>query len=397
MKKIQFITNGTTVDAIEFNEETASDKLKNQIYQVSYAIDHGFYLTIFGKRFDIGRLYGDIESRADKIINTYKSRSGSTGVLLTGNKGSGKSLLTKVIGNKLIDEQIPVLLITSCHSGPAFDKFLSLIGNCVLIFDEFAKTFGRSTASSCDDNPKANQEDLLTLFDGMSSRKRLILLTENSTYHIDDHLLDRPSRIFYHFRYEKLPPDFITEFCESKKVGSDIVKDIISYSKTADEFSYDMLAAIVEEHLRYRLPIDAIIPDLNISDICSEYEVIIHSCINITTDEKLEPVQRVQIIPSLDEFSLKFFRDKEIQQDLRHRLVEMKKHDKSMTRKDVEEQFNQRKCVVFWFEDHNSVWDSSDGRQVFETGDIRMACEIRPRKRHFSYDALFDSSVRHIM
>ena len=42
-----------------------------------------------------GKRYGDLDKNTDRILNTFMDRSASTGVMLAGEKGSGKSLLAK--------------------------------------------------------------------------------------------------------------------------------------------------------------------------------------------------------------------------------------------------------------------------------------------------------------
>lgn len=387
VNNIKFVTTGNTISVLEFNNDTTSSSLKNQIYQVSFNQQRGFYLTIFNDRFDNGRLFGDVKIKADKIINTYKSRDKSTGVLLTGNKGSGKSLLTKVIANKLLDEGFPILIINAPYSGPEFDKFLSLIGDCVLIFDEFAKIYGQTDEDESNNN--SNQKSLLSLFDGMSNTKRLILLTENSIYHIDEHLLDRPGRIFYHFKYDKLSAEFIIEFCKFKKLEDNIINDIINYSKNSEEFSFDVLTAIIEEYLRYRLPLDDIIVDLNISDTPKEYVVIIYDCMILTTKDPIEPATTIQTIPNINNFSISLKKSKLDLDDLKTKLTNEYTTDDGCLQQDlVNNRLNKLAVYDHWFYSEDLVYNH-ENKYVFETNGIRLVCEIKAKKYDFAYDDLF--------
>ena len=64
-------------------------------YTVKYHPDEGFYLEPIDD-FDLPpKLYGELQENADRITSTFMSREGSTGVLLAGEKGSGKTLLAK--------------------------------------------------------------------------------------------------------------------------------------------------------------------------------------------------------------------------------------------------------------------------------------------------------------
>ena len=42
-----------------------------------------------------GKRYGDLDKNTTRILNTFNDRPATTGVMLAGEKGSGKSLLAK--------------------------------------------------------------------------------------------------------------------------------------------------------------------------------------------------------------------------------------------------------------------------------------------------------------
>lgn len=251
MKKL-FSTNGDRVGIIKLNPDNTSEKLQPRVYSVGYNQIVGFYLNIIKDDFDVPDvIFGDYKKRAEKVMNTYNARSTSTGVLLTGNKGSGKSMISELIANMAIEQGLPVILVNEEFTGDTFTSFMDDIGECVLFFDEFAKVYEDS------------QDGLLSLLDGTMSRKRLIMMTENKTTRINEFMLNRPGRIFYHFKYDKIGEDFITEFCEYHNVA-EIVEDLKYIRSTAIEFSVDVVQAIVEEYKRYGGKVDDIVKDMNI-------------------------------------------------------------------------------------------------------------------------------------
>ena len=81
-----------------------------------------FYLESIDS-FEIkGKLYGKTTRHAERIISTFKDRSASTGVMLTGEKGSGKTLLTKKISILAAQEDIPTIVIKAPWTGDGFSK-----------------------------------------------------------------------------------------------------------------------------------------------------------------------------------------------------------------------------------------------------------------------------------
>ena len=260
MKKWAVESNTTTL--VKFDEDLLDSQLKPMVYTLAQTPMGQYYLSHIKDRFDIDTLYGTLKARVNKILHTYKQRTNSTGVLLTGDKGSGKTLLSKVVANSMIDAGKPVILINQAFRGDGFNSFMDDIGDCCVLFDEFAKVY-----SSGSDNHDDFQESLLTFFDGTMSTKRLCIVTENNAFRINDFMKDRPGRMFYHFKYDKLDEQTITEVCD-KQLKSNKIPQIINLSRKLTTFSFDILTAIIEESNRF--PDESILTiaeDLNIPSI----------------------------------------------------------------------------------------------------------------------------------
>lgn len=257
----KFVQDGVNTFIFEFDESFAKDKLPAAIYTVCFSPLQGFYLQKNKDNFtETGKNYGSLNSRADRIIKTYESRDASTGVLLTGLKGSGKTLLSQTVANKMIEKGLPIVLVESAFTGDAFVNFLSKIGECVLVFDEFAKVFD---ARNHDEKDKQN--GLLGIFDGNKSLKRLIFVIENNSHSLNEFYKNRPGRLFYHFEYDKLEELVIDEYCADKKISDKVKTEIKSAYYRIRSFSFDILKAIVDEHLRY--PQDSILDIVDILNI----------------------------------------------------------------------------------------------------------------------------------
>jgi len=261
----KFMIGGNTVHIFNLNEETALDVLPPKVYSVQFSQLEGFYLNIVKDRLDIpAKIYGNTPQRVQKCIDTYIDRAASTGILLTGDKGTGKSLLMALLANEIIDKlSIPVLLIQDPYAGSQFTSFIETIGECAIVFDEFGKMYNSSNHNGISES-EVPQTSLLSLMDGIDKTKRMFIFTENSEYDINDFMFNRPSRVYYHFKYRKLDESSVVGYCADNGVAPEIVQDIVDLQRRSRVFSFDMLQTIVEEQLRYNDSIVNITDDLNI-------------------------------------------------------------------------------------------------------------------------------------
>jgi len=284
--KVKYMIEGSNVHIFKMNGENTLDTLPPRVYTVRFTQQIGFYLEITKDKLKIpSKIYGNAQARVDKCLSTYADRNTSTGVLLTGDKGTGKTLLMSLLANNTIQSLgLPVILVKDAFTGTPFTSFIESIGECCLIFDEFGKMYKKSKGQ---DGEGASQQSLLSLMDGVDKTKRLIIMTENSEFDINEFILNRPSRVYYHFRYNKLDEKSITDYCKDFDVSTSVTSDIINICRRSRIFSFDMLQSIVEEHLRFDDDIEEIINDLNI-DISEELKARLEilEVIETATDEK---------------------------------------------------------------------------------------------------------------
>jgi hypothetical protein len=211
----------------------------------NYVVKSDPYENLFLEQIDSfeikGKIYGDCLRNTDRILSTFDARSASTGVLLTGEKGSGKTLLAKNICAVGATKGIPTIVINAPWRG---DKFNSLIQSIeqptIVLFDEFEKVY---------DNDE--QEHMLTLLDGVFPSKKLFLLTCNDKWRINSHMRNRPGRIFYFLEFAGLDAEFIAEYCNDNLLNKQHTNKVVQISNTFDQFNFDMLKALVEEMNRF--------------------------------------------------------------------------------------------------------------------------------------------------
>lgn len=187
------------------------------------------------------KVYGDTLKNADRIMRTFNSRSASTGVLLAGEKGSGKTLLAKMLSITGAETGVPTIVINAPWSGEGFNTFIqSIEQECIILFDEFEKVYDRD-----------EQAEILTLLDGVYPSKKLFILTCNDKYRVDSYMKNRPGRIFYMLEFDGLEPAFIREYCNDNLNNKKHIDTLCNISTIFDAFNFDMLKAMVEEMNRY--------------------------------------------------------------------------------------------------------------------------------------------------
>ena len=182
-----FIRNGNNFNVAAENSVDIRPKLPVGNYIIKQDPYENLYLQLVDDFKPIKKTYGSIVKDTQRIISTYHDRDTSTGVLLTGEKGSGKTLLAKNLSIALAAEDIPTIIINNAWTGDKFNKFLQDIEQeCMILFDEFEKVYDSE-----------NQEVILTLLDGVFPSRKLFVLTCNDKWRIDSHMRNRPGRIFY--------------------------------------------------------------------------------------------------------------------------------------------------------------------------------------------------------
>jgi hypothetical protein len=221
------------------------------------------------------KIYGNCLKNTDKIIRTFMDRDNATGVMMTGEKGSGKTLLTKNVSIELAKQGVPTIVINQPWHGDKFNTFIQNIEQpCVILFDEFEKTYDRD-----------EQESILTLLDGVFPTKKLFMITCNDKWRVDIHMRNRPGRIYYMLDFKGLDADFIREYCGDNLENKIHIETIVNVGSLFSEFNFDMLKALVEEMNRYNESPQEALEMLNAKpefDTGTEYSIkIIHNGVEI--------------------------------------------------------------------------------------------------------------------
>ena len=190
-------------------------------------------------------IYGKIPSYLEKTFSAFERRRLNTGVLLSGERGMGKTLFVRMAIKRALEMGLAVVSLDSDTGvSSAINILNSVTQPLVVVMDEFEKNF-----SDKDDDDKNAQTPFLSMLDGIgASHKRLYIATVNDTYNLSQYLLNRPGRFYYHFEFKSLTSDEMREYLtrETKRINKKTLEYAVSVMQSY-RINYDGIAAIAAE------------------------------------------------------------------------------------------------------------------------------------------------------
>lgn len=237
-----YLRNGAEVRITDESAINISTTLEPGNYVVKYdKRQEEFYLERSDSFEPLPKYYGDLIKNRDRVLNTFRDRPFSTGVMMVGEKGSGKTLLAKEVSIQGYKFGYPTILINQMWKGDEFNKFIQDIEQeAIVIFDEFEKIYRGQ-----------DQEEILTLFDGVYPSKKLFIVSCNDKWKVDGHMRNRPGRFYYYFEFSGIESEFVVEYCLDRGLTQTQADDVARVASIFGKFNFDMLKAIVEEMIRY--------------------------------------------------------------------------------------------------------------------------------------------------
>lgn len=242
MTQVVEFENSPHVVRLNLRDPTSlSDRLAPGVYKIKLHPKLGILLPKVKPAYSLPtNVFGGKTTRAAEMIwETFNRREGIMGALVTGIKGSGKTLLVETVSNHAIAEGMPVFVVDD----PELElDTIELIARhcepCVFLFDEFAKVYRDE-----------KQESLLTFFSSTGFSKVLCLMTENEVRSVNTYLLNRPGRMLFHLRYVNVTVEEAREVATHFKVKPEITEEICKYVEVA-EVSMDILRTVCTESAR---------------------------------------------------------------------------------------------------------------------------------------------------
>ena len=167
-----------------------------------------------------------------RVLNNFNKNDKSVGIMLAGTKGTGKTMLAKVIAK---ESNLPIIIVDSQYPANRLVTFFKQFTTPVcIIFDEIEKNFDTSS--------------MLDFLDGVEkTTKKLVLMTCNNLNRVSEYLQDRCSRVRYIRKYT--PTDnlaFLPMLIEDKQIKN--AKEVEEFIKTKFKLpSIDNINAFLNE------------------------------------------------------------------------------------------------------------------------------------------------------
>lgn len=206
-----------------------------------------------------GKIYGNSQFRANHIVEAFRKNDAehNLGVLLSGGRGLGKTLTTRLVIEQLKDDY-PIIVISEYMHGMA--DFLSHLKNTVILMDEFEKFMVGNINGDDNKEEQTKQETLLSVLDGNTgSAGNLYLLTVNNTHRLDENLISRPGRIRYHYVYNSEDAAVVKAYCLDNLNDKSKIDDVVNVLGSTKYVSMDIISSFVDELNKF--------PELSPSDV----------------------------------------------------------------------------------------------------------------------------------
>lgn len=211
------------------------DKIPRGVYNIGLSMK-GWYLERFADEFVFDyKIYGLQNEFCDYVIKTFENTTGNLGIMLTGTKGTGKTVTAKTLANRF---GLPVIIVKDMgDNNQRLIEYLNGFNfDCVLFLDEFEKNFSDKDST------------ILQIMDGVYNigYRKVFLLTTNYL-DVNENLIGRPSRIRYVKKFENLDIKTVEEYLDDALLVPEARQDIIDFIDSLSISTIDILKTIVNE------------------------------------------------------------------------------------------------------------------------------------------------------
>lgn len=182
--------------------------------------------------------FGRHKTYVKQITSAYDRDGSAVGVLAAGHKGSGKSLLAEELGNWMITQDIPVIMVTIPMSAEELKVILTAVGPCMVYFDEIGKVY-----------EEKRRAQLLPLFSDTSLTGVMFVITGNSSEEFSEYLINRPQRFRYAINFSGgFDTETMDDILQTMKVEPALHVGFHAYAREhGRSLNYDSLLCVIRE------------------------------------------------------------------------------------------------------------------------------------------------------
>lgn len=232
------------------------DLIAGKVYDLNWNGMNGTY--VFSENGDLNLPSKVYDLKKDvpfkKRVLTYfkETTAQTTGVMLAGTKGTGKTVLSKVIAK---ESGLPIIIVDGSYPAQHLSKFFKSFKTPVcIIFDEIEK--------------KWHTDRMLEFLDGVeATTKKLVLMTCNDIGLVSQYMQDRCSRVRYLRTYgDRDNIELIETLVKDNEIEN--VKEITDFIiDNIKLLSIDNVLSFIKEAKLFgsEFTLDEIIEDMNIS------------------------------------------------------------------------------------------------------------------------------------
>ena len=208
----------------------------------------GFFLEERPGGFEMPeKIYGLEEAFIHRVVHTFRQTDRNMGVLLTGIRGTGKTVTAETIAIQL---GLPIILIMQDYPG-IIDFIDTIPHDCTYLVDEFEKVFSMRNPgeeSISGGSMEAGPSKLLPIMDGaLNSKHRKVFILTTNRLTVEPNLLQRPGRIRYLRNFTNLSRESIEMLVDDLLTRKELRTETITFLARMEIITIDLVKAVIEE------------------------------------------------------------------------------------------------------------------------------------------------------